>query len=609
MHNRFQAGAVLALITGLSLAVLSRSNLLSPYQSRLSDFIYRPAPPSGQVIIVQIDDASLAEIGPWPWPRATLAALLDTLARTQPRAVALDTLLLQPASGDAVLAQAFQSIPDLYQPVAGVNTSRILPSPFTFPLFDLALTPSAALLTSNTRLAHDMVVADKDQVVRRVPVAIEAGGRKYAALGIAALAASRPALLATPEGAAVAKFITQLLTDGQGDLYVNFSKWDSRYVVSAADLLQGRVSQARLQDKSVFIGVTGSAASESYETPVTFGGQHTYSVEIQADLAETVLTGRLLSEQDGLAQITMILLMALLAGATLPHFRFLSAAGLTILYFLAYLVYAFGKFDGGIIVQPLYPTLALVVTFGLTMTYRYLAEDRQRERVERLFRRSAPASVVEQVLTVFDVGKLRLSGVRREVTLLHVDLHYFSTLTDVLSPEELMEVLDLYTSRIVQRVFQHAGLVVKQTGESLVAAWNLPLNQSDPARRAVLAAMEIRAELAKLTSERFKHLHIEIAMGISTGDAVAGSVGASSRHEYNIVGEVVAIAERLAANSDRTILIDATTCERVGGEFETREAKPMRVRGRTDPVPAWQLLLPLDPDARAEMASPATEED
>jgi adenylate cyclase len=387
-------------------------------------------------------------------------------------------------------------------------------------------------------------------------------------------------------------------------MYVNFTKWDNRYVISAADLLRGRVDPARVQDKTVFIGLTGSAAPESYETPVTFESQRAYPIEIQADLAETVMTGRLLFEQDGLTQITMIFLMAILAGATLPHFRFLSAAGLTILYFLAYLGYAFDKFGGGVIVPPLYHALALLIMFALSMTYRYYAEDRQRGRVEQLFRRTSSSQVVEQVLGVFERGKLRLSGVRREITLLHVDLYCFSALADVLSPEDLMATLDLYTLRIVEVVFHHAGLVVTQTGGSIVAAWNLPLIQSDPARRAVLAAIEIRQDLARLTSERFKNLGIEIAMGISTGYAIAGRVGRSSRHEYAIVGEVATVAERLAANSDRTILIDTPTCELAGGEFQTREVKPMRVRGRADLVRAWQVLLPLDLEADTVMPGP-----
>ncbi len=148
--------------------------------------------------------------------------------------------------------------------------------------------------------------------------------------------------------------------------------------------------------------------------------------------------------------------------------------------------------------------------------------------------------------------------------------------------------------------------MVKQTGDKFVAAWNLPLAQSDYARRAVLAAIDIRRDLAKLSQERFKGLELDIAMGISTGDAVAGRIGGWYRNEYSIVGEVATIAERLAANSDRTILIDTRTCEMVGGEFQTREAKPMRVRGRAELVPAWQLLMPVDEEE--EEAEPVKDE-
>ena len=305
----------------------------------------------------------------------------------------------------------------------------------------------------------------------------------------------------------------------------------------------------------------------------------------------------------------MIFLMALLAGATLPHVRLLSAAGLTILYFLAYLVYAFDKFNNGIIVQPLYPALALLLTFISTMTFRYFAQDRERGFIERLFRRYVPPDSISHVLAVFDRGKLALGGTRREVTLLYVDLRDLATLTEILSAEALVKLLNQYVARIEGIVYHDAGSIAKQTGDTILAVWNLPLDQNDHARRAVLAAMDIKEELTKLQAEQPKELAMRVGIGIATGCAVAGHIRTSHRADYMVIGQVVAIAERLAMNYDRAILIDAATLEQIGDDPPTQEAKPMRLRGNTEPIPVWQVCEPMELEPIPETGAGAIEEE
>ncbi len=592
LQNRLQAGSAVALGVGLILAAVFLSGLLDRFQSRLRDFLYQPQSPSGQVVLVTIDEMSIAEVGPWPWPRPTLARLMDALASFQPRVLAFDLVLLDSAPGDSELARALERVPSVVQPVLSIEGSRLRPADGAIPRFETAVMPPPNLQTRNTTLSHVLVWPDPDQIVRRVPVAIEVAGKSYTALGIAALRTE----LATPVAAGGSRINVggwNLPVDARGQMYVDFTNPAERPVISALDVLTGRVDPIKLRDKIVLLGLTAPDLVGKVQIPIGYD-RRTFPIEIQADLAEMALRQHGLVEQDRLNQILTIFLMALLAGATLPHLRLLPAAGLTILYFVAYLGYAFQVFADGVLVQPLYPALALVVTFACTMTVRYFDEDRQRALVRRLFRRNVPPDVVDQVLDVFDHGVLPLEGARRDVTVLSIDLREFNNLTETLEPQTLVHLLDQYMALMHRAIFRHKGSIVQVDGETILAVWNLPLLQSGHARAAVAAAMEIRRDALKLSAEQPKETAVSIGMGIATGGVVAGHIGSSGRPEYTLVGEVVSLAERLAIKPERSIYIDAETLKLIGDEFETREVNPVRLRRKTDPAAAWQVCEPVE---------------
>ena len=304
-------------------------------------------------------------------------------------------------------------------------------------------------------------------------------------------------------------------------------------------------------------------------------------------------SGQLMAETR-LMQILVIFLVALLAGATLPHVHWISETALTLLYFVMYLSYAFRRFDEGVIVQPLYPVLALFLTATGIILYRYLIEDRPRALVERLFRRHISPDSVDQVIETFEAGPLQLRGIRRQASVLYVDLRELSTPAEALTPEETIQLLNEYVTIIVGTIFRHAGSVTMHSSDTLIAVWNLPLDQPDHAQHAVRAALEIKHDVNELCKNKPKKKQIPIGIGIGTGQVTAGGVGASTPSEYTILGEVVAMTERMAMKPDRSVYIDATTRDMIGDEFDTREVNPVRLRRRTDPIAVWKVYSPDD---------------
>ena len=595
LQARLQVGSALALGVGLVLSVLLFTGLFSSPQARFADFIYQPIEPSGKVAIVAIDDASLGQIGAWPWSPSTLATLLEKIDQAHPRVIALDFELSDSMGGQTSDNQAFAQVSNLILPIVGVNAVQGPRPSATLPRFDLAVGPSLALADRTVRFGHAMITPDDDGVVRRLPAVIQAAGHQYPALGLAAAELASNGLISLPGGQGGLPIGTgHVPLDEQNRLILKFTSPLAHNVISVADLIHSRVSAEQLRDKIVLVGTMSPTLSERFQTPLSLGSRGIYSVEIQADLVETLVSGHWLFDQDRLSQITMIFLLAILAGSTLIHVRLLSSIALAVLYFLAYLGYAFQKFADGILVQPLYPALALGLTLACTIIYRYFAEERARSSARRLFHRHIGPEAVDQVLGAFEAGDLSMRGVRREVTVLYVDLHESTKLIDSLSAEATIDLLNQYSKLVVECIFRNNGSLVKQLGNAIVSVWNLPLNQIDHVRRALQTAVEIRTDIKEANLKGPKELAISVGMGIATGRVVAGRMGAPGVAEYTIIGEVVTLAERLAARRDGTIFMNEAAFEQGGKELETRQLNAMRLRRKTDPLAIWELIEPME---------------
>lgn len=302
-------------------------------------------------------------------------------------------------------------------------------------------------------------------------------------------------------------------------------------------------------------------------------------------------------KQDEIVQTVIIFVFALLGGATLPHFRFLSATALMLLYDVFYLSYSLDQFRRDVIVAPIYPLLALLLTHLTVMTYRHIAEERPRAIIGRLFGRYVSVDAMDQVMKEYDRDILSLDGVRRTVTVLHVDLRDLSTAADLLNPHAAVSLVNKYFSALVPSIFQHGGTIVKQSGNGIVAVWNLPIEREGFADAAVKAAVEMNRAAAPLqaihTTQDAIQSRIRLGFGIASGMALGGHVGVPSHSEYTIIGEVITVAERLAMKPDRGVFIEGNTREKLTGEYELKEVNPVRLRRQTDPVSVWEVTDPI----------------
>lgn len=186
---------------------------------------------------------------------------------------------------------------------------------------------------------------------------------------------------------------------------------------------------------------------------------------------------------------------------------------------------------------------------------------------------------------------LTVGGEKREVTVLFGDLRGFTPLADGLDPDEVVQILNAYLSLVVDRVFAFAGTLDKFRGDGVMAIFGAPVAQPDDAARAVRCAIALQRAIGSLSFPRFPDLRLHMGIGINTGVVVAGPIGSPRRMDYTVVGSEVNVAQRFEASAGPgQVLITGSTYTRVKGLVRVRDLGPLRVRGKSRGVLAYDVL-------------------
>jgi adenylate cyclase len=247
------------------------------------------------------------------------------------------------------------------------------------------------------------------------------------------------------------------------------------------------------------------------------------------------------------------------------------------------------SFDWGASTFVLAAFLALGAFLAVTnrsvhATFRDL---RARDNLSRFL----PRQIVDRVLAH---GDSALRPVQTDVTVLFSDLRDFTTLSERMSPRELLELLDDYFAHMSQIVKAHDGLVNKFIGDGMLAFWNVPEHTPDHAERALRAALDMRARLAEINAVREKRqlAPLRFGIGIHSGPVAAGMLGGADQHEYTVIGDAVNVASRIEGLTKTLgvdILVSEATKGQVGERFATRRLGDQQVKGRAGPIAVHAL--------------------
>jgi len=445
---------------------------------------------------------------------------------------------------------------------------------------------------------------DDDGVTRRMPLAVEYGGRHYMSLGLAAALLERGAANDTryiAGSSSLAAAGTTLPLSPGASLTLDVLGRNQLRRISAAAVLAGTAPKDALAGKLVFLGHTYSA-SDKVVTPLDPVAD---GVELHATLAENVLTGHVLRGTGwlALAGVTLVLgaivcvaqLRRIRRRAWMPPLLALGAIAL-------YVAIALALFERGT-VMPVAVPVVLVACVLLAAAIGSLAtEGREKAHLRAVFSQYVSRPVVDRILA--DPAQARLGGERKELTVLFSDIRGFSNFAEGMAPEELAAFLGEYLTPMTDLVLASGGTLDKYIGDAVMAIWGAPIDMPDHAARACEVALQMQAALEGLNRawEQRGKPAVAIGIGLNTGPMAVGNMGSQARFEYTVLGDQVNLASRLEALTKEYgvgILVGEATARAAGDQFVFREIDLVRVKGRAGAAPVFELV------GRAGRADPA----
>ena len=622
---------------------------------------------SGAVTAVSIDEPSLDKVGRWPWPRGKLAELIRAVDAAKPRAILLDMGFFEPDERldlitvldiaqaarlgrdedverlvvrrhpDYLLAQALAEAkatvvlgfffhmsargqpaltPDQVRArreqvarfackLVRYSDERALDSPV---LTAQAPEPNQPVITAAARLGGFFnLIPDEDGTIRRLPLVMRCGGQMYPSLVLAGLAAylnrPLPTLKVKPYGLDPIELDGRTIPlDPRGFLRVNFRGGEKAVqVIEAVDLLEGRAPPQALVGKAALINVSALGVFDRRPTPFDRQLPGAY---IHAQALDNILTGDYLVQTplSSLLDLAAVLALGLGAALLLALPKAGWGLGLVAAAGAGYFVLAWRLFAHGVVISLVYPLIALVAAGVSMMVYRYLVEEREKRRVRHAFQHYLSPEVIAQLLD--SPGGLSVGGVKRELSVLFVDIRGFTSISERLDPEVLAGLLNEFMTRMTRVIMRRGGLVDKFIGDAVMAVYGAPLPQPDHAARACLTALDVLAEAGRL-DESWRAAgagELRIGVGINSGPMVVGNMGSELRFDYTVIGDNVNLASRLEGLTRHygvDIVVSDATRAQCAEQFHFRVLDAVRAKGRREPVVIYQLL------GRAEGPEPA----
>ena len=607
-------------------------------------------PPQGKpVTIIDLDEESLAEIGQWPWPRTTVAKLIQNLMQMGAALVAFDIVFAEPdrmnpnkipdtvvgldeatkaklralPSNDEIMSRVIRKSrvvlgqagywekletkkgPPIKKSVALLKQGKNVNPAFFLPRFQSLIRNVPVLEKHATGHGIFSLVPEPDGIVRRVPTLFVYENELYPSLAVEMLrvAVNRKSILVKANVAGIT-FLgvhknLQIPTDSHGRVWPYFSKSDKSKYVSAKDVLNGTADPALIKGKLTIVGTSavGLLDIRAVPTEPVIPG-----VEVHVQLIESAMHKKWLSRPNYFigAELALILFGGLAmiilvpwAGAkwTMGLFLLVSGgAGATSWYLFAEHRLLF---DAG------YAVISILLLYTVLTYTGYAKEEASRRQTRDAFSKYLSPDMVARVAE--NPGELKLGGEKREMTLLFCDVRGFTTISEQFDAVGLTALINKLLTPLTNAILDRQGTVDKYMGDCIMAFWNAPLDDDEHIYNGCVSALAMLAEMGPLNDrleieakeEGRKHIPLKVGLGLNTGECVVGNMGSDQRFDYSVLGDTVNLAARLEGQSKSygmNVVLGPTTNAAVADRMATIDLDYIQVKGKTEGTYIYGLM-------------------
>jgi adenylate cyclase len=632
-NRRIKASFLVPLIITIIIAILAKINppiideyletLLATYRFKVRHAI-SPRPVPKGIVIVSVDEKSLAEHGRWPWSRTIQADLIAGIFAGNPKAVALDIFYPEKESPEAdhalaevinryrgrlVVALGFEveegkasmdEVNDLLfdQAVAKIENVKLLRPVDSYRVL---LPPEP--IAGPAEFGHVYTLSDRNGVLIWEYLYIRYGDEYFMSLAVKAAAAAMgigPADIRIVGGDGVELGSVMIPSDEFGRLHINYYGRELTFpYTSAADVLSGEVPNDFFKGRIVLIG---TSAMGTYDQKVTPLSANMPGVEKNATVIANIMGGNFMRRSELYFDIVAVLLCgaaALLIGRSKRALHSFLYYNFLVLFVVSINMMLF--ILNGIRANLFYPLFTVLSIGAFTIGYKYLVEERKAREIRKMFSSYVTERVVNELIKNPDMA--RLGGERRQITVLFSDISGFTPYSEKHAPEEVVAILNEYLAAMTDVIFKWEGTLDKFIGDAIVAFWGAPLEQKNHAELAVRCALNMMQRLEELRQKWISEGREPLSMGIglNTGEVLVGNIGAEGKKmDYTVIGDPVNIGARvetLTRKFSANILITVLPMNEIQelvktnriGHVSIKGVGKVMVKGKEEPIKVYEV--------------------
>jgi adenylate cyclase len=438
------------------------------------------------------------------------------------------------------------------------------------------------------------IASDYDGVIRQIPLVVLIGGDVYPSLALRtfmrALGTKVLTVGAGPNGIEYLKAGSYAIpVSRNGSIHIPFSGPRGTYdYVSASDVLKGDVDPEFLAGRVAFVGTSAAGLMDIRATPLD---SHYPGVETHAAILDAIISGNVITVPaftpgiQALAILAAGFLSAAVFGLARPR-TYIPVGALLI---SAAILASRSYFSNGVFISPLYVSLTVGIMGASMIFLRFWQEEKKKLVLRNAFSRYVSPEVVRRIARQ---GSDLFAGEERELSIIFTDIRGFTTISEKLTPNQTVRLLNRYFTPMTAIVLGRGGTLDKFIGDALMAFWNAPLDVQGHPALAVEAAMDMQAKLTYLNEELVSEFgtEIRIGAGIHTGLAYVGNMGSEDLVNYTLIGDNVNLASRIEGLCPQygvRIVASADTMKGCGDKFMWQYIDTINVKGKTLPVSVY----------------------
>ena len=573
--------------------------VINPFSSidyMLKDLLYQiPRGVSTQIKIIAIDEKTLEELGPInTWSRqyyADLIYMLNSYDDSKPAVIGFDILFsgyfgenATVSEGDVAFAKAAGESGNVvvvsqlqYEEKYETNAEGLT----EFPIKDIYY-PYKELM-ENAYVGYANVAQDSDGTVRRIILNEEYEGEQ-----IDTFSKKIYDLYCENQGI----IPNEVTTDKYNKLLINYSGKPGDYeYISLVDVLNGKIDCRTFKDNIVLVGAYAAGMQDNFNVPNGYSEQM-FGVEIHANILQAFLQGRFSVNGNPYLFGVMLGLIGAIVHFIFKRSKIWISTLLLIIAIGGELAIGVILNNNGIAISLVYLPIILIVSYIYCLAIGYILESIHRKKVLNAFKKYVAPEVVDEIAKKGDF-QIKLGGENKDIAVLFVDIRGFTTMSEILEPEQVVEILNRYLNLTTNAIFKNKGTLDKFVGDATMAVFNSPFDLDDYEFRAVCAAMDIVEGGAALEEKLMKEFGrtIGFGVGVNCGPAVVGNVGCEFRMDFTAIGDTVNTAARLEANAKKgQVLISDAVYERVKERVEVEEIGEIPLKGKSKGVNVYSVI-------------------